>query len=201
MAGMEASTMTSDGTCRLVMPLSESTIARAGPSAISASKEALISAPMCGTPSRPFRMVPRPSFGDRPAATRTSPYFAKVFGKKARTTWPKTIGSETFIIVALRCTENRTSSALARAICASRKVRSASTCRTDASTTSPARTGTDARRTVVAPSAATCSMRSVPASAITADFSVERKSSAPMVATFVFDSEVQAPMRCGWALA
>ena len=28
------------------------------------------------------------------------------------------IGSETFIIVALRCTENSTSSALARAICA-----------------------------------------------------------------------------------
>ncbi len=84
-AGMEASTMTSDGTCRLVMPLSESTMARAGPSAISASKEALISAPS-GRPSRPFRMPPRPSFGVRPAALRVSPYFANVFGKKARTT-------------------------------------------------------------------------------------------------------------------
>ncbi len=111
------------------------------------------------------------------------------------------IGSETFIIVALRCTENRTSSALARSIWSLRKVRSASTCRTDASTTSPARTGTDSRSTVVAPSAATCSMRRVPASAMTADFSVERKSFSPMVATFVFDSVVQAPMRCGCVLA
>ena len=33
MAGIEASTMTSLGTCRLVMPRSESTIASAGPSA------------------------------------------------------------------------------------------------------------------------------------------------------------------------
>ena len=31
-AGIDASTMTSLGTCRLVMPLSESTIAMAGPS-------------------------------------------------------------------------------------------------------------------------------------------------------------------------
>jgi hypothetical protein len=201
MAGIEASTMTSDGTCRLVMPRSESTMARAGPSVSSASKAALISAPMCGTPSRPLRMAPRPSFGDRPAATSTSPYLSNVFGKKARTTWPKTIGSETFIIVALRCTENSTPSALARAICAVRNSRSWATRITEASTTSPARTGTDSRSTVVVPSAAASSMRSEPSSATTADFSVARKSLAPMVATFVFESEVHLPMRCGWALA
>ena len=34
-------------------------------------------------------------------------------GKNARTAWPKMIGSETFIIVALRCTENSTPCALA----------------------------------------------------------------------------------------
>ncbi len=85
MAGIEASTITSDGTCRLVMPLSESTMASSGPSASSASKEALISAPF-GSASRPLKMPPRPSFGDSPAPTRTSPYFANVFGKKARTT-------------------------------------------------------------------------------------------------------------------
>lgn len=134
-------------------------------------------------------------------ATSASPYFANVFGKKARTTWPKMIGSETFIIVALRCTENRTPSALALAICAVRNSRSAATCRTEASTTSPARTGTDSRRTVVVPSAAASSMRRVPGSAMTADFSVERKSLAPMVATLVFDSGVHLPMRWGCALA
>ncbi len=55
--------MTSLGTCRLVMPLSESTIARAGPSASSASKDAWISAPPSGSEPRPLRMPPRPSFG------------------------------------------------------------------------------------------------------------------------------------------
>ncbi len=200
MAGMEASTMTSDGTCRLVMPLSESTIASAGPSAISASKDALIASPS-GSAARPLRMPPRPSFGERPAAASVAPYCSKVFGKKARTTWPKMIGSETFIIVALRCTENRMSSALARAICAVRKERSSATCSTEASTTSSLRTGTDSRSTVVVPSSATSSMRSEPASEIVVDFSVERKSFSPIVATLVFESEDQAPMRCGWVLA
>ena len=65
------------------------------------------------------------------------------------------IGSETFIIVALRWTENSTPSASARAICASRNVRSAATRITVASTTSPASTGTGARSAVTAPSAAT----------------------------------------------
>lgn len=146
-------------------------------------------------------MPPRPSFGVRPAAASLSPYFANVFGKKARTTWPKMIGSETFIIVAFRCTENSTPSCLARATCAVRNSRSAATRITEASTTSPLRTGTDSRSTVVEPSSPLSSMRSAPSSAITTDFSVERKSSWPMVATLVLDSEVQAPMRCGWFLA
>src|SRR5690348_47459 len=41
MAGIDASTVTSLGTCKVVMPRSESTIARAGPSAISASMDAV----------------------------------------------------------------------------------------------------------------------------------------------------------------
>ncbi len=69
------------------------------------------------------------------------------------------IGSETFIIVALRCTENSTSSALARAIWAVRNSRRAATFMKVASTTSPASTGTDSRSTVVVPSAPTSSMR------------------------------------------
>ncbi|MNH21840.1 hypothetical protein D3C79_816690 [compost metagenome] len=44
MAGIEASTMTSLGTCRLVMPLSELTMARAGRSAYRAWMSASISA-------------------------------------------------------------------------------------------------------------------------------------------------------------
>ena len=98
---------------------------------------ALISAPS-GSDSMPARMPPRPLFGERPAAASTSPYCANTSGKKARTTCPKMIGSDTFIIVALRWTENSTPSALARAICAVRNSRSAATCIAVASTTSPA---------------------------------------------------------------
>jgi hypothetical protein len=71
-AGMLASTMTSLGTCRLVIPRSESTMARVGPSAIACSNAALISAPLSSR-SRPSRIAPRPSFGLRPACASASP--------------------------------------------------------------------------------------------------------------------------------
>ena len=111
------------------------------------------------------------------------------------------IGSETFIIVALRWTENSTPSAWARAICSVRKIRSAVTSIAVASTTSPASTGTDSRSTVTVPSSATCSMRSVPSASTTAEVSLERKSPDVMCATLVLDSGDQAPMECGWLRA
>ena len=40
-------------------------------------------------------------------------------------------------------------------------------------------------------------MRSTSSASMTTDFSFEKKSSWPMVATLVFESAVQAPMRCG----
>ena len=114
-AGIDASTMTSLGTWRLVMPLSESTIAMAGPSSkpffTAASTSARSSA---GSPSTALSTAPSPSLGDAPTEASEPAYVSKTSGKKARTTWPKMIGSETFIIVALRCTEKRTPSALAR---------------------------------------------------------------------------------------
>ena len=175
-------------------------MASAGPSASSASNEALISAPFASA-ARPPRIAPRPSFGLRPAAARSAPYAAKVFGKNARTAWPKMIGSETFIMVAFRCTEKSTPSDLARAICAVRNARSAATCITEASTTSPASTFRPGLSRVTAPSAATCSMRRTASAARVAERSVLRKSSTPMVATEVLDPPSQAPMRCGWVLA
>ena len=72
---------------------------------------------------------------------------------------------------------------------------------TEVSTTSPAVTGTDSRNTVVCPSSPVSSMRSEPASAITADRSVERKSPAVMCATLVVDDGDQAPIECGWVRA
>ena len=107
------------------------------------------------------------------------------------------IGSETFIIVAFRCTENSTSSALARAICSVRKRRSAATLMNVASTTSPARTGSASLSTVSVPSAPTSSIVSVSSASMTTDFSLERKSSAPWCATLVFESVVHAPIGAG----
>jgi hypothetical protein len=196
MAGIEASTMTSLGTCRFVMPLSESTIASAGPSAMPWSKAALISSPL-GSWSRPARMPPSPLLGLRPAASRSAPYCSNTAGKNAFTTWPKMIGSETFIMVALRCTENSTPSDLARSTWAARNSSSAAALMTVPSTISPARTGKASLSVVVVPSASTSWIEIVVSSSMTTDFSFERKSSAPIVATFVLESLLQAPIECG----
>ena len=86
------------------MPLSELTYDRRGP----ASSAAVISAAMSAPPSRlasPVRIEPRPLSGVSPAAVSFSPWVAKTSRRKALTTWPKMIGSLTFIIVAFRCTE------------------------------------------------------------------------------------------------
>ena len=197
-AGIEASTITSDGTCRLVMPLSESTIARRGPVGdalldrrldLRALGQRLDAGEDAAEP-----VVRREARGSASA----SPYSAKTSGKKARTTWPKMIGSETFIIVALRCTENSTSSALARAICAVRNSRSAATASRCASTTSPASTGTDSLSTVVvAVVADQLDAQRVVGLDRPTDFSLERKSSALMCATLVFESALHAPIECG----
>ncbi len=196
-AGMLASTITSLGTCRLVMPLSESTMAMAGPSARSFSTAALIAAAVSPpTFSAPERMPPRPLLGSRPCSSSASPCSAKSVGKNACTAWPKMIGSETFIMVALRWTENSTSSALARAIWSRRNDCSAAVFMKVASTTSPASTGTDSLSTSV-PLSVTSSMRSDPAFSITADFSLDRKSSEVMCATLVFESGDHFPIECG----
>ncbi len=140
-------------------------------------------------------------FGDRPASASTSPYWVNRVGKKARTAWPKRIGSETFIIVALRCREKSTPCSFAAAICSRRKVSSAATRMTVESTTSPASTGTDGLSTVSVPSAATCTIERVSSASITTDCSLERKSSAPIVATEVLESLLHSPMRWGCFLA
>ena len=62
--------------------------------------------------------------------------------------------------------------------------------------TSPASTGTDSLSTSV-PSSVTSSMRSEPSFSMTVDFSLERKSSASMCATLVFESELHSPIECG----
>ena len=81
-------------------------------------------------------------------------------------------GSETFIMVAFRCTENNTPLARASSTCACRKDFNLATDMTAASMISPALTGVLSLSTVTAPSAAPSSIFRSPASAIRADFSV-----------------------------
>ncbi len=66
-----------------------------------------------------------------------------------------------------------------------------------ASTTSPGRTGTASLSTVIEPSSPTSSIRSDPSLWITAEVSLERKSSAVMCATSVRESGDHAPIECG----
>ncbi len=107
------------------------------------------------------------------------------------------MGSETFIMVALRCTEKSTPCSLASAICRPKNTCSAARRITDASMTSPASSGVEAFRTVIAPSAATCSMRTSVGSATVTERSVERKSPPSIVATWVLESDDHAPIECG----
>jgi hypothetical protein len=107
------------------------------------------------------------------------------------------IGSETFIIVALRCSENRTPLALASAICSARNASSAARRMTAESTISPSCTSRPSLRTVTSPPDPTCSMRSVSAPGMVTDVSVERKSPSPIVETCDAESFDQAPIECG----
>ena len=107
------------------------------------------------------------------------------------------IGSETFIIVAFMCSENRIPFDFASAICSSRNAVSAFLLMHVASSTSPSSSASPSLSTVTVPSAASCSIRTVVAAGIVTDCSFERKSPAPIVETWDFESSGQTPIRCG----
>ena len=110
------------------------------------------------------------------------------------------IGSETFIIVAFRWTENRTPDAFAAAICSVRNASRAAARSTLPSTTSPASTFSPDFRTC-SPAAVRSRIVRTSSAPITTDCSLWRKSSASIVATEVCESALQAPMRCGFLRA
>ncbi len=121
-AGIEASTITSLGTCRLVIPLSEFTIARRGPRAYAASSAPSMSRRTpSGAPASFARRSARPSLGFAPMDRTASACPSKISGKNTSTACPKMIGSDTFIIVALRWSEKSTSRSRASVICSARK--------------------------------------------------------------------------------
>ena len=184
------------------MPRSESTMATSGPLAKPAARSASIAErSSSGRPAMTSITCPSPSRGLAPAASSTAPCCSNRSAKNTSTAWPNMIGSDTFIIVALRCNENSTPCALASAICSARNVRSAATFITVESMTSPAITGTFSLSTVTASSAATNSMRTAPSSVTVSDCSFDWKSPPSIVATWVLESDDHAPIEWGCFLA
>ena len=109
--------MTSLGTWRLVMPLSEFTIARPGRLAYSAWMSALIAAfSASGRVSMRVNRSPTPVSGSMPSFLKVAPCLAKTSAKNTFTQWPNRMGSEIFIMVVLRCSENRMPSFVAASI-------------------------------------------------------------------------------------
>ena len=146
---------------------------------------------------------PRPEFGFTPAAASASACFSKASSKKTETAWPKMIGSDTFIIVAFMCNENKTPSSFALAISLRRKSRRADARMNVASTTVPGRMSMPSFNTLTFPSASVNSIFAGPAwaSATVADTSFERKSLPFIEATCVFDVLTHSPIEWGFFIA
>ena len=114
--GMEASMITSEGTCRLVMPLRESTMASSGRDAYAAAMSASIAVRCSAGSVAIFASTsPKPLFSFTLSALKVAPCLAHTSLKNTVTAWPNRMGSEIFIMVALRCSDASTPSALAAA--------------------------------------------------------------------------------------
>ena len=166
-AGIEASTMTSLGTCRLVMPLSESTIASAGPSASPCSTAALIA----------WRRLAADLLGAREDAAETVvgveaglEQRVAVLGEQRREERLHHVAEDDRVgdlhHRGLEVHREQHVVGLGPRDLRGRNSCSAATRMKVASTTSPARTGTDSRSTSVPPSVDRARSRSAPSSSI-----------------------------------
>ena len=121
-------------------------------------------------------------------------------GKNARTACPKMIGSDTFIIVALRWSEKSTPLALASAICSARNVEQRRLAHDrGVDDLAGVSTGIDVlQHGGGAVGGRRSSMRSVPsASAIVTDRSLSGSRRRPSWTTWVLESGDHAPIECG----
>ncbi len=102
--------ITSLGTCRLVMPLSEFTIASGGPRGVHGLDVGLdLGLLGRGQRSGSSRSTsPMPLFGIDAELLERRRVLVEHVLEEHLTAWPNMIGSETFIIVAFRCSENST---------------------------------------------------------------------------------------------
>ena len=97
-------------------------------------------------------------------------------------------------MVALRWAENSRPSSLARSTCSARNASRALADMNVPSTTSPLRTFKPSLRTFFCPSSPVNWMVSTSSAGRVTDFSLARKSSAPMVATVVWESLLHSPI-------
>ena len=197
--------MTSLGTCRLVMPLSESTMARSGPAARAAAMSASIVLALVARAARSRRASrsPRPLLGSTPRRSKRGAVLGEDVGEEG----PHGVAEDDRVgdlhhrgLEVDR--EQHALSAWRRRSARRGRRRGREALMTVASTISPAVHGQ--RRpcsTVTVPSAPTCSMRSVSAAARVTDCSLLRKSPAAMWATCVLESGDQAPIEWGWERA
>ena len=99
------------------------------------------------------------------------------------------MGSETFIIVDLRCSDSSAPSRAAASICSEKNRRRVLTFITAVSTTSPASRDIPSLSAVTLPSALTNSIQTLVAADIVPDFSLSKKSPAVMWATRALDPD------------
>ena len=189
--------MTSLGTCRLVIPRSESTMAMP----LRYSATSAVKAASSAWPCILLMASPKPLLGFTPRAVNVSPYFSKRGANHARTPCPKMIGSDTFIMVAFMCSENSTPLSFAQATCFCRNEVNESLHIKEESTTSPASTATGVRSSVAFPDWSVKVMCRWPASVIVTDCSWLKKSPSVMLETWLSESADHLPMRWGFARA
>mmetsp|Transcript_33551 Transcript_33551/g.84234 ORF Transcript_33551/g.84234 Transcript_33551/m.84234 type:complete len:211 (+) Transcript_33551:1344-1976(+) len=142
----------------------------------------------------------RPMLGLTPMRRRVSPCLANTSLKYTDTAWPKMMGSDTFIMVAFRCSDTITSCALASCSCSSKNARSSRAFMTEASRISFSMTARPDFRTVFLPCASTWVIWIFVSLGTTYDFSLPKKSPDFMWATWVLDTGGQGRMRTGGRL-
>ena len=202
-AGIEASTMTSEGTCRLVMPRSESTIASAGPSASPARTAALIAVALGQRLDGGQEGAQAVVGADARRPGSASPYSLEQRREEGLHDVAEDDRVGDLHHRGLQVHREQHVLGLGPGDLLGRGTRAARRRRMTVRVDDLA--GEHGRRLLEhgdrAVGGDVLDAQDVVGRAATTDFSLERKSSAPMVATLVLDVGDQAPIECGWLRA
>ena len=199
---MDASMITSLGTCKLVIPRSELTMARSAFSDNAFSISASMGfRSLSGSFFSLLYRLSSPSFALMPNVSKVVLYFSKTSLKYTFMICPNMMGSETFIMVAFKWTDSKIPSSFASLTCCFKKATSALFLMTVASIISSCCRATFSLSRVFEPSSDTKAIFTVVADGVVNDFSLCLKSPFDIVATCVFEFEDHSPMVCGFFFA